>query len=70
VILGAAHFGLPTSTTHVITSAVLGVGLSKRMSAVNWGIAYRIVGAWIFTIPASGLMGYVAYMVLNPFLGK
>ncbi len=70
VILGAAAFGLPTSTTHVITSAILGVGLSKRMSAVNWGIAYRIVWAWILTIPASAVVAFVTYMVLNPFLGK
>ncbi len=70
VILGAAAFGLPTSTTHVITSAILGVGLSKRMSAVNWGIAYRIVWAWLLTIPASAFVAFVTYMVLNPFLGK
>ena len=70
VILGAASFGLPTSTTHVITSAILGVGLSKRMSAVNWTIAYRILTAWVLTIPASGLVSYVTYMVMSPFLGK
>lgn len=70
VILGAAAFGLPTSTTHVITSAVLGVGLTKRMSAVNWGLALRIVWAWVLTIPASAIMAYVTYMVMNPFLGK
>jgi len=70
VILGASAFGLPTSTTHVITSAILGVGLSKRMSAVNWTIAYRILTAWVLTIPASGLVAYVTYMVLSPFLGK
>lgn len=70
VILGASAFGLPTSTTHVITSAILGVGLSKRMSAVNWIIAYRILTAWVLTIPASGLMAYVSYTVMSPFLGK
>ncbi len=70
VILGASSFGLPTSTTHVITSAILGVGLSKRMSAVNWTIAYRILAAWALTIPASSLMAYVTYQVFNPFLGK
>ena len=70
VILGASAFGLPTSTTHVITSAILGVGLSKRMSAVNWTIAYRILTAWVLTIPASGLVAYVTYIVLSPFLGK
>ena len=70
VILGASAFGMPTSTTHVITSAILGVGLSKRMSAVNWGIAYRIVWAWVLTIPASALVAFVTYMVLSPFLGR
>lgn len=70
VILGASAFGMPTSTTHVITSAILGVGLSKRMSAVNWGIAKRIVVAWVLTIPAAGVVAYVTYMVMNPFLGK
>jgi inorganic phosphate transporter, PiT family len=70
VILGASAFGMPTSTTHVITSAILGVGLSKRMSAVNWGIAKRIVVAWVLTIPAAAVVAYVTYMVLNPFLGK
>lgn len=70
VILGASAFGLPTSTTHVITSAILGVGLSKRMSAVNWTIAYRILTAWVLTIPASGIVAYVSYIVLSPFLGK
>jgi PiT family inorganic phosphate transporter len=70
VILGASAIGMPTSTTHVITSAILGVGLSKRMSAVNWGIAKRIVVAWVLTIPASAAVAFMTYMVLNPFLGK
>jgi PiT family inorganic phosphate transporter len=70
VILGASAMGMPTSTTHVITSAILGVGLSKRMSAVNWGIAHRIVWAWILTIPAAALVAFVTYTVLSPFLGR
>ena len=70
VILGASAMGLPTSTTHVITSAILGVGLSKRLSAVNWAVAYRIVCAWIITIPASASVAYLSYMVLSPFLGR
>jgi PiT family inorganic phosphate transporter len=70
VILGASALGMPTSTTHVITSSILGVGLSKRLSAVNWGIACRILWAWVLTIPASALVAYVTYMVFNPFLGK
>lgn len=70
VILGASAMGLPTSTTHVITSSILGVGLSKRFSAVNWTVAYRILTAWIITIPASATVGFVSYIVLSPFLGK
>jgi PiT family inorganic phosphate transporter len=70
VILGASALGLPTSTTHVITSSILGVGLSKRISAVNWTVAYRIVCAWIITIPASAGVAFVSYIVLSPFLGR
>lgn len=70
VIMGASSMGMPVSTTHVITSAILGVGLSKRLTAVNWAVAYRIVVAWVLTIPASGIVAYVAYQVLNPLLGK
>ncbi len=70
VILGASAFGMPTSTTHVITSTILGVGLSKRLNAVNWNVAKRILTAWVLTIPASGLMAYLSYQVMNPLLGK
>ncbi|HIJ94509.1 MAG TPA: inorganic phosphate transporter [Desulfuromonadales bacterium] len=70
VILGASAFGMPTSTTHVITSTILGVGLSKRMTAVNWNVAKRIIVAWILTIPAAALMAYLTYQVLNPLLGR
>jgi PiT family inorganic phosphate transporter len=70
VILGASAFGMPTSTTHVITSAILGVGLSKRLTAVNWKVAQRIAIAWVLTIPASALMAYLTYQVLNPLLVK
>jgi PiT family inorganic phosphate transporter len=70
VILGAAGFGLPTSTTHVITSSILGVGLSKRITAVNWNVAYRIVIAWVLTIPSSALVSYIFYMIMSPTLGK
>ncbi len=70
VILGASAFGMPTSTTHVITSTILGVGLTKRLTAVNWSIAGRIVVAWVLTIPASGFVAFLAYDILTPFLGK
>jgi len=70
VILGASAFGMPTSTTHVITSTILGVGLSKRITAVNWMVAQRIVVAWVLTIPAAALMSYMVYQIMNPLLGK
>jgi PiT family inorganic phosphate transporter len=70
VILSASAFGLPTSTTHVITSSILGVGLSKRINAVNWTIAGRIMVAWVLTIPASAVVAFICYLVMSPFLGK
>lgn len=70
VILGASAFGMPTSTTHVITSTILGVGLSKRLNAVNWNVAQRILIAWVLTIPASALVAYLTYQVMSPLLGK
>jgi inorganic phosphate transporter, PiT family len=70
VILTATGMGIPISTTHVITSAILGVGLSQGRKKVNWGVGIRIVWAWILTIPASAAAGYVAYRVLFPFLVK
>lgn len=70
VILGAASLGMPVSTTHVITSTILGVGLSKRISAVNWGVAQRILIAWVLTIPASAIVAYACYLLMSPFLGK
>jgi PiT family inorganic phosphate transporter len=69
IILGASHFGIPVSTTHVISSAILGVGASDRFSAVRWGVAGDIVVAWILTIPAAGLVAALSYVVLHPFIG-
>lgn len=70
VVLAASAFGLPTSTTHIITSSILGVGLSKRLSAVNWKIAQNIVLAWILTIPASGIIAFLLYAIFNEILLK
>lgn len=67
VILAASSFGMPVSTTHVITSSILGVGLSKRISAVNWKVAQRILVAWVLTIPASAFVAFVIYQLLIPF---
>jgi PiT family inorganic phosphate transporter len=57
-ILTASHFGLPVSTTHVISGTILGVGTSKRVSAVRWGITVRILWAWILTMPISAAVAY------------
>jgi PiT family inorganic phosphate transporter len=59
----ATHLGVPVSTTHTITGAIIGVGSIRRLSAVRWGIAGRIVWAWILTIPASALIAAVTYWV-------
>jgi len=68
IILTASHFGMPVSTTHVISSAIIGVGASDRLSAVRWGVAGNIVIAWILTIPASGLVAAGAYLILGRLL--
>jgi PiT family inorganic phosphate transporter len=69
IIFGASHFGIPVSTTHVISTAIMGVGASDRFSAVRWGVAGDIVIAWILTIPAAGIIAAVAYELLHPILG-
>jgi PiT family inorganic phosphate transporter len=68
IILTASQFGMPVSTTHVISSAIMGVGSSDRFSAVRWGVAGNIVIAWILTIPASGAMAWLAWEVLSRVL--
>jgi len=68
IILTASQFGMPVSTTHVISSAIIGVGSSDRLSAVRWGVAGNIVIAWILTIPASAVVAGFAYVVISPFL--
>jgi len=65
VILGAALLGGPVSTTQVVSSAILGVGSAERLSKVRWGVARNIVTAWILTIPASGLLAALAYLVVR-----
>ena len=59
----ATTLGIPVSTTHTITGAIVGVGSTHRMSAVRWGVAGNIVWAWIFTIPASGFVAAIAYWI-------
>ncbi|MFY0546110.1 inorganic phosphate transporter [Brevibacillus sp. H7] len=62
------HFKLPVSTTHVITSSILGVGASQKFSAVKWGVAGRIIVTWIVTLPATALLAAASYVVYDVFL--
>lgn len=65
VLLFTAHFGLPVSTTHTITSSILGVGSTRRLSAVRWGLTHKILSAWVFTLPGAGLLGAGVYALLE-----
>ena len=64
-LFGATHFGIPVSTTHTITGSIIGVGATKRMSAVRWGVTTKIFWAWILTIPVSALIGAIMYLLFQ-----
>jgi PiT family inorganic phosphate transporter len=65
ILLATAHFGMPVSTTQVIASAIMGVGASQGARAVRWGVARRILIAWILTLPMAAVLGAVAWVILN-----
>jgi PiT family inorganic phosphate transporter len=65
----ATSLGIPVSTTHTITGAIIGVGATRRLSAVRWGVAQRIVWAWVLTIPMAGLIGATTYWIVRLFGG-
>jgi len=67
-ILICSCFGIPVSTTHTITGAIVGVGSTQRLSAVRWGVAGRIVWAWILTIPCAALAAALTYQIIKLFL--
>ena len=64
-LFAATWLGIPVSTTHTITGAIVGVGMTKRASAVRWGLAGQIVWAWIFTIPAAAIIGFLSYWLIG-----
>lgn len=64
-LIGTASAGIPVSTTHVITGAISGVGASRRITAVRWGVTERILWAWVLTIPGAGLMGALFYFMFR-----
>jgi len=66
VIEVASQLGIPVSTTHCTSSAIMGAGATKRLSAVRWGVARRIVAAWIITFPVCGGLGYLFARLLHP----
>ena len=61
----ATHMGIPVSTTHTITGAIIGVGATTKLSGIKWGVAARIVWAWIFTIPCSALVAALCYWAIR-----
>jgi len=65
-LLSTALFGIPVSTTHTITGAIIGVGATQRLSAVRWGVAQNIVVAWVMTIPCSAVVSFVTYYAFKP----
>ncbi|MFA5819618.1 MAG: inorganic phosphate transporter [Bacteroidales bacterium] len=67
-LFGATHFGIPVSTTHVITGAIIGAGARKGVSAVKWGVTTKIFWAWILTIPVSAIISFLIYFLLNRIL--
>jgi PiT family inorganic phosphate transporter len=67
-LFATALAGIPVSTTHTITGAIVGVGSINRLSAVRWGIAARIVWAWVLTIPAAAAVAALAYLIIRIFV--
>ncbi len=70
VIQIASHWGIPVSTTHIISSSIMGVGATKRLSAVKWGLVERIVWAWVLTLPVTALFGYAFDRIPRAWLGQ
>ncbi|MEA3015833.1 MAG: inorganic phosphate transporter, PiT family, partial [Sphingomonadales bacterium] len=67
LLFGASYFGIPVSTTHTITGAVIGAGVARRASAVRWGVAQNVVLAWVITIPASATVSALCYLLVTLF---
>jgi PiT family inorganic phosphate transporter len=67
-LFSTEHFKIPVSTTHTITGSIIGVGGTKRVSAVRWGVTVKLLWAWILTIPVSAIMAALVYYFLKLFL--
>jgi PiT family inorganic phosphate transporter len=69
LIATATVFAVPVSTTHVTTASIMGVGATRRLSAVRWGVAGNIVVAWVVTLPAAGLVAALAFVITHAIVG-
>lgn len=67
-LFATSHYKIPVSTTHTITGSIIGVGLTKRISAVRWGVTIQLIWAWVLTIPVSATLAAMIYFVLNTFI--
>ncbi|MDQ1632307.1 MAG: inorganic phosphate transporter, PiT family [Frankiaceae bacterium] len=69
MVATATVFAVPVSTTHITTGSIMGVGATRRLSAVRWGVATNIVAAWVITLPAAGLVAAIAFFVTHAIVG-
>jgi PiT family inorganic phosphate transporter len=69
VLYSASLLGAPVSTTHVVSSSIMGVGAAKRLKGVRWNIARQIIVAWLITIPSSGLVALLSYKLISLVFG-
>jgi phosphate/sulfate permease len=69
MVTTATVFAVPVSTTHITTTSIMGVGATRRLSAVRWGVAGNIVVAWVVTLPAAGAVAALAYFVTHAIVG-
>lgn len=68
LLMGTSQLGFPVSTTHAISGGIMGVGATRRLSAVRWGVARKIVWTWLLTIPASGVFAFAMYLLISAFV--
>jgi PiT family inorganic phosphate transporter len=69
MVATATVFAVPVSTTHITTGSIMGVGATRRLSAVRWGVAGNIVAAWVITLPAAGAVAALAYLITHAIVG-
>ena len=69
ILTSIAWLGIPVSTTHAISGAIMGIGATKRLSAVRWGVGKRLIYAWIITIPASAGMAAIVLIIITRIVG-